>query len=113
MGERTMEIEYVDRDARRAATLPGAHPSGWTDAEVARLRLIVQCVRAGVVVEDLLSLRSLRLRANNPTGVGRYTTDLSADRLLTLAFKADSRPITAMLDIVPTERTQEDERSRA
>jgi hypothetical protein len=97
-----MEIEYLDRDARRAATLPGVHLSGWTDAEAARLRLIVQCVRAGVVVEDLLSLRSLRLRAIDSEGVGRYTTDLSADRLLTLAFKADSRSITAILDIVPT-----------
>jgi hypothetical protein len=101
MGEGTMEIKYLDRDARRAATLPGVRPSGWTEAEVARLHLIVQCVRAGAVIEDVLSLRSLRLRANDLEGEGRYTTDLSASRLLALAFKVDSRPTTtAILDIV-------------
>jgi len=96
-----MEIEYLDGEARHAATQPGERPSGWTDAEVSRLRLIVQCVRASQVASDVLLLRSLRLRADRGDP-GQATTDLSADRALTLAFKADSSPITAMLDIVPT-----------
>jgi hypothetical protein len=108
-----VEIEYLSRDARHAATLPGERPSGWTNAEVARLRLIVQCLRAALVVDDMLSLRSLRLRAIDQDGLGRHTTDLSADRSLTLVFKTGSSPITAVLDIVATRTDQEHERSRA
>jgi hypothetical protein len=96
-----MEIEYLDCEARRAATQPGERPAGWTLAEVRRLRLIVQCIRAGKVPGDVLLLRSLHLRADLDDA-GKATTDLSAERALTLAFKVDSSSITAMLDIVPT-----------
>lgn len=96
-----MEIEYLDDEARAAATPPGERPLGWTNGEVSRLRLVVQCVHSGRVPSDVLSLRSLRLRPD-PGDDGRVLTPLSPDRALTLAFKADSFPATAMLDIVPT-----------
>lgn len=104
-----MEIEYLDSEARRAATAPGSSPSTWTESEVMRLRLVVQCVRAALVITDLLKLQCLQLRAEDlddpgnpgdPDNPGRYTTTLSPRRRLTLTFKADSSPITAMLDIV-------------
>jgi hypothetical protein len=96
-----MQIEYLDDEARRAAMPPGVSPAGWTHAEVTRLRLVVQCIRAGQDARDVLSLRSLGLRAD-PDDPARAMADLSADRALALTFKADSRPVTAMLDIVPT-----------
>jgi hypothetical protein len=94
-----MEIEYLDADARLAGTSPGARPDDWTDAEVSRFRLIVQCVQAGQAVGDVLTLRSLRLRPDRDDP-GRATTDLSPDRAVTLTFKPDASPITALLDIV-------------
>lgn len=96
-----MEIEYLDRGARDAATPPGVRPPGWSHVEVSRLRLVVQCIRAGRIPSDVLSLRSLRLRTD-PDDPGWFRTELSSDRALTLAFEADSSPITAMLDIAPT-----------
>lgn len=95
-----MEIEYLDHEARDAAAPPGVRSPGWSHAEVSRLRLVVQCIRAGRIPSDVLSLRSLRLRAD-PDDPGWFRTELSSDRALTLAFKADSNPITAMLDIAP------------
>jgi hypothetical protein len=96
-----MEIEYRDAEARAAATPPGERPMGWTNGEISRLRLVVQCVRAGRVPSDVLSLRSLRLRPDPEEG-GRVLTSLSPDRALALAFKTDSFPAIAMLGIVPT-----------
>jgi hypothetical protein len=96
-----MEIEYLDRGALEAATPPGARPLGWSDVEVTRLRLVVQCIRAGRTPSDVLSLRSLRLRSD-PDNPGWIRTELSSDRGLTISFKLDSSPITAMLDIAPT-----------
>lgn len=96
-----MEIEYLDAEAHAAAAHPGERPPSWTNGEISRLRLVVQCVHASRVPSDVLSLRSLRLRPD-PEQDGHVLTSLSPDRALTLAFKADSFPATAMLDIVPT-----------
>lgn len=93
-----MEIEYLNSGARRAATSPGEQPWGWNDAEVSRLRLIVQCVHASRVPGDLLSLRSLCLLAD-PDDPGQVRTELSPDRGLTLGFKANSSRVTALLDV--------------
>jgi hypothetical protein len=100
MGEGTMDIDYLDLEAKHVATTPGPRPSGWTEAEVSRLRLIVQCVRSAIDVSDVLNLRTLRLRLED--GLDGYVTALGPLRLLRLAFKEASTPITAVLDIART-----------
>jgi hypothetical protein len=111
-GEGTMEIDYLDADARRVATTPRHTPDGWSQPEVTRLRLVAQCVRSAVRISDLLTLRCLRLNADDSDEPNRYSSVLSDRRTLTLALKADNSPITAMLDIVPIREDQTDERSR-
>lgn len=97
-----MEIDYLDRDLRRAVTVPGGEPPGWTAAEVARARLVVQCVHASVFVNDLLSIRAFVLKQDrdDPELV---ITGLSSCKTLTLALKSTTPP-TAVLGIA-TSRT--------
>ena len=97
-----MDIDFLDGDARRAATWPGDQPVGWTDDEVTRLCDLVQCIRAAQVPEDVLSLRFLRLRQPRDDP-GRYLAALSERRAVGLTFKGESPPIT-VVDILSTER---------
>jgi len=101
MGEGTMDIDYLDTEAERVATTPAWRPTTWTEAEVSRLRLIVQCVRSAGLVSDVLSLRSLRLSPDGE-GADRFVTTLGLLRNLTLTFKTGSAPVTAVLDIAST-----------
>lgn len=94
-----MRIQYLNEEIRRAATTAGPLPAGWTSEEVARLRLVVQCLHASKVREDVISLRSLRLHSTL-SGSTDIAALLSVDRTLTLAFKTDNSPISAMIDVV-------------
>lgn len=91
-----MHIEYLDQEVRLAVTRPLA-PAGWTTAEIARLRLLVQCLLAATTPSDLVHMQSLRLQPHADDH-DAATTDLSAGRTLNVAFKADSTPLIAVLD---------------
>lgn len=100
-----MQVEYLDVTVRRLATSEVAVP-GWTDVEVACLRRLVQCLHAAETVNDVRSLRQLRLQAvTDPTAACVW---LSAARLLKVMFKTDGPFVTAMLDI---DQIREDARS--
>ena len=97
-----MEIDYLDHDLQQVVTVAGAEQAGWTAAEVARARLIVQCLHASVLMTDMLSIRLFVMSqdVDNPELV---TTELSSSKTMTLAFKSTAPP-TAVLDIA-TSRT--------
>ncbi len=92
-----MHIEYLDADLRRAVMAPQGRVAGWSEVETLRLRQVVQCVMAAKVADDLFNMRLLRLR-RDPDDDDVATTALSAQRLITLAFKANTSPVTAVLD---------------
>lgn len=98
-----MHIEYLDVQLGHAVAQPHP-PAGWTDAEVFRLRLLVQCLLAASRPSDLFNMRVLRLQ-QHPDDQDSATTALSARRPLTVAFKAHSKPLVAVLDTV-TARTE-------
>lgn len=98
-----MEIKYLDAELQRAADTAQSRPSGWTVAEVTRLRLLVQCVLAAKVTGDLFNMRLLGL-VRDPDD-NRASAELSNSRSLVLAFKANSRSIIAVLDTAPSRRT--------
>ncbi len=94
-----MDINYLDTAVDRVVHLE-RRQQGWSDAEIARLRLIVQCLQASKHVADMLSLRSLRLSLD-PDDPQRATAELSAARTVTIAFKDGDGRTTAVIDIAP------------
>lgn len=97
-----MEIEYLDADVHRAVHRDD-EPLGWNANEIARLRLIVQCLQAGKDASDVLSLRSLRLRQDHQEPEFA-DTQLSAERTVSVRFKNSDGSVTAIVDIVDHRR---------
>lgn len=94
-----MQIECGDDEVERATDQPGGPPPGWTLAEVARVRLLVQCLHAAQSPDDVLSLRSLRLKPDPDDGE-RATAELSSGRALAVTFKSGGDPMSAILGTV-------------
>ncbi len=94
-----MLVECGDDQVGRPADQPGGPPAGWTIAEVVRVRLLVQCLRAAQSPGDVLSLRSLRLNPDPDDGE-RATAELSSGRALAVTFKSGSDPMVAILETV-------------
>lgn len=97
-----MEIEYLDAGVHRAVHCDD-EPRDWSQDEIARLRLIVQCLQASKDTSDVLSLRSLRLRQDRHD-LERSTSQLSADLTVSVRFKDGDGPITAIVDIIDHRR---------
>jgi hypothetical protein len=93
-----MEIEYLDAGVHRAVHRDD-QPCGWSEGEIARLRLIIQCLQASRYTSDVLSLRSLRVRQDRHD-LERASTQLSVDRTVSVRFKDGDGSITAIVDIV-------------
>jgi hypothetical protein len=93
-----MEIEYLDAGVHRAVHREDER-YGWSEDEIARLRLIVQCLQASRDTSDVMSLRSLRLRQDRHD-LERASGQLSADRMVSVRFKDGDGSITAIVDIV-------------
>lgn len=93
-----MEIEYLDAGLHRAVHLDD-QPRGWREDEIARLRLIVQCLQASRDISDVLSLRCLRLRQDRDD-LERVSTQLDAHRAVTVRFKGSDGQLTAIVDII-------------
>lgn len=93
-----MEIEYLDAGVHGAVHRDDA-PCGWSEVEIARLRLLIQCLQASRDTPDVLSLRSLCLRQDR-NDLERASTQLSVDRTVSVRFKDGDGSITAIVDIV-------------
>ena len=82
-----MEREYVDEALKRLATDPGYQPQGWSSAEAADFRLLVQCARAAKVVTDLRNMRMLRIKSSDADDPDLAHATVGSSRVIGLTFK--------------------------
>jgi hypothetical protein len=95
-----LHLELLDDELRRLIGEAGYRPAGWADAEIRHLLLLAQCAGAAKTQSDLHSLRVLRFRIHPDDAPGTSSVQLSAGRRVTIIFKADSIPMTAVLDVL-------------
>lgn len=103
METRHLNREYLDEALNRLATDPGYQPKGWSPAEMADFRLLVQCARAATGDTDLRHLRMLRIKAIDDSDPNRARATVGSSRVIGLTFKDSTSDPTVVFELVTPE----------
>lgn len=98
-----MNREYLDEALNRLATDPGHQPKGWSPAEMADFRLLVQCARAATVDTDLRHLRMLRIKTIDESDPHRARAMVGSSRVIGLTFKDPDSDPTVVFELLTRE----------